>query len=104
MHKNNQKYISFIKGLIMKERTQIACKFILSHFVIIIGLIYFARHFNIASFLPLIIAQITLFILYFAGYWEFVGLRFKKFFCPFIEVLILYILVKKLNSGINCTA
>jgi hypothetical protein len=85
----------------MKERTQLSLKLIVSHIVLIIGLITLSIFQTNYPFFALAITQTVLCILYFSGYWEFFGLRFKKIFCVAIELIILSVFVWKLSSGSN---
>src|ERR1035437_7081482 len=85
----------------MKERTQIAIKLIASHIILIIGLIIISIFQTNFPYFALTITQTALCILYFAGYWEFFGLRFKKIFCRCIELIILSVFVWKLSSASN---
>ena len=88
----------------MNERTQIAIKLIASHFILIIGLLLLSLVSIKDDFLLLSITQTVLIILFFAGYWEFFGLRFKNIFCLVIELVILSILIWKVYSGLNSGA
>jgi len=85
----------------MNERTQILIKLITSHIILIIGLIFISVYATKATFLFLSITQTVLCILYFAGYWEFFGQRFRKFFSASIEFLILLAFAWKIYLGIN---
>ena len=85
----------------MKERTQLAIKLIGSHIILVIGLIIISIFQTNYPFFALAITQTALCILYFAGYWEFFGLTFKKIFCVVIELIILSVFVWKLFSGLN---
>jgi hypothetical protein len=85
----------------MKERTQIAIKLIATHIIFIIGLIIISIFQTNYPYFALTITQTALCILYFAGYWEFFGLRFKKIFCGCIELIILSVFVWKLSSASN---
>jgi hypothetical protein len=85
----------------MNERTLIAVKLIGSHLGVIAWLVLLSTYATNDDFLVLSITQTALGLLYFAGYWEFFGLRFKKFFCAFIEVLIVAAFAWKVHSGSN---
>jgi hypothetical protein len=87
----------------MNQRTKIAIRLISTHLLLIMALICASAFVKGDAFLFLSISQTTLLILYFTGYWEFVGRRFKNIFCVLMEALILLTLVWKLycqtNSG-----
>lgn len=85
----------------MNQRTKIAIRLIATHLLLIIALICASAFVKGEAFLVLSISQTILLILYFTGYWEFVGLRFKNIFCVLMEVLILLTLAWKLYSPIN---
>ena len=67
--------------LLMNERFIASFKLISSHIVLILLLLVASRFLSDYGFLLLIITQTVLLILYFSGYWEFFGLRFKCIFC-----------------------
>lgn len=69
----------------MSERIQLMLKVLSTHIVlpIIFMVGSFLLHFN--QILLNTIAQTVIAIVYFAGYWEFFGLRFRLFFCFVIE-------------------
>jgi hypothetical protein len=83
----------------MRERTPLAFKLIGSHIILIIVLIIFSILPTNYPFFALGIVQTLLAILYFAGYWEFFGLRFKKVFCGLSELIILFVFFWKFSSG-----
>jgi hypothetical protein len=85
----------------MNERTQIAAKLIISHIVLIVGLLLISTYTTKDAFILLTIAQTVLCLLFFAGYWEFFGLRFKNIFCGFTEFTLLLIAGWKLSSGFS---
>jgi len=83
----------------MNERTQIMIKLIVSHIFLIMGLIIISVYNSKDEILLLSITQTVLLILYFTGYWEFFGMRFKNIFCAFIEFLLLTLFVNNILSG-----
>jgi hypothetical protein len=89
----------------MKERTQFSLKLILSHVILLPVLILFSHFVNSDSFLLISITETALIILILSGYWEFLGLRFKRIYFVISEVLILIVFSWKLFSvhkaGIN---
>jgi hypothetical protein len=82
----------------MKERTQLSLKLILSHVILLPLLILISILTNRDSFLLLSIAQTIFIILFLSGYWEFLGLRFKRIYFPSSEAIILIVLLWKLFS------
>lgn len=84
----------------MTERTLLAIKLIVSHIIIIIGLTVSSFLIHSDSFLLLTMTQTVLSILYFTGYWEFFGIRFKHVFCGFIQIALLAIFTFKYISEI----
>jgi hypothetical protein len=85
----------------MKERTQLAVKLILSHFILLTGLTLSSIFIIKDAYLIVSIAQTVLCILYFAGYWEFLGQRFKGIFCTSMQFFLMVILVWKIYFQIN---
>lgn len=82
----------------MKERTQLIFKLFGSHIILVAVLIFISVSTDNYPYFLLSISQTLLFILYFSGYWEFFGLRFKVLFAALMELLILTILTWKLSS------
>lgn len=82
----------------MKERTQLIFKLFGSHIILVTALIFISVSTDNYPYFLLSISQTLLFILYFSGYWEFFGLRFKVLFAALMELLILTILIWKLSS------
>lgn len=82
----------------MNERLQIAVKLIASHIVLIFCLIIFSILSTNDRYLSISISQTTLIILFFSGYWEFFGIRFKKLFCMLIQILIILVFVWKIQN------
>ena len=82
----------------MNERTQIAAKLISTH-ILLLPLLISASFFSTwDSFLPVSIIQSALLILFFAGYWEFFGFRFRIAYTLLIEFLLFVRLFKGYNS------
>ena len=79
------------------ERFQMGLKLILSHILLILGLLVTSFLFQKNDFSLLLIAQTLLLIIFFAGYWEFFGLRFKYLFCLAIEFIIISLFLKLFN-------
>jgi hypothetical protein len=82
----------------MNERTQIALKFIVSHLMIIQCLLLASFCVNNDAFLLLSISLTVVGIVFLAGYWEFLGLRFKRIFCMSAVLVIIGMLVWKIQS------
>jgi len=82
----------------LSERISLAIKFGVSHLLLLPLLL------SIAAMMPqgivlLPVAQTILLILFFAGYWEFVGSRVKWLYFMTLEVLLILLGVKSLSSG-----
>ena len=73
----------------MHERTQIALKLILSHFVILFSLVTLSFLIQQDSLLIITISETFLIILFLSGYWEFFGIRFRWMYCISIQTLLL---------------
>jgi hypothetical protein len=82
----------------MHERTQLSLKLILSHVLLLPVLILFSLFVNSDSFLLTSMTETVLIILILSGYWEFLGLRFKRIYFVISEVLILMVFSWKLFS------
>ena len=85
----------------MTERTQITLKLILSHIILPIGLVVYLFFITNDVYLFCTITQTVFFILYFAGYWEFFGLSFKRLFMASLELALLLIFIYKLLKPTN---
>lgn len=85
----------------MTEKIQITAKLLASHVVLIICLIILSIITTKDAFLFISISQTTLIILYFSGYWEFFGIRFKKYFCGLIELTLVSIFVWRLQGDLS---
>jgi hypothetical protein len=79
----------------MKERTILIVKLVSSHLILLPFTIFLSLLINSASFLPILICQTLLIILFLSGYWEFLGLKFKIIYSFLIELLILATAVRK---------
>jgi hypothetical protein len=79
----------------MKERTQLSLKLILSHIILLPLLILISLFTNHDSFLLVSISQTVLIILILSGYWEFLGLRFKKIYFLSSEAILITALILK---------
>lgn len=80
----------------MKERTQLSLKLILSHFILLPLLILVTSLTSRGSLLPVTITQTVLLLILFSGYWEFPGLRIKRIYLSFLELIILTVFLWKL--------
>jgi hypothetical protein len=80
----------------MKERTQLSLKLLLSHVFLLPLLILISLAANHDSFLLVSITQTVLIILILSGYWEFLGLQFKRIYFLSSEVIIIIVLLLKL--------
>jgi hypothetical protein len=85
----------------MNERFITSLRLIFSHTVLILLLLVASRFLSNYGFLLLIITQTVLLILYFSGYWEFFGMRFKRIFCSGIELILLVLFTHGIFSGIT---
>jgi len=85
----------------MNERFQIAVKLLVSHFVLIVCLVLFSVLSSNDAYLSLAISQTILVILFLAGYWEFFGIRFRKYFCMVIQSFIILVLVWRIHNDLN---
>jgi hypothetical protein len=81
----------------MNERTQLSLKLILSHVILLPLLIFISLITIHDSFLLVTITQTVLIILLLSGYWEFLGLRFKKIYFLSAEVILIIVLLLKLQ-------
>lgn len=84
----------------MTERTLLAIKLIVSHIVLILGLTVCSIFVQNDAFLLLTITQTVLSIIFFAGYWEFFGIRFRYVFCAIIQLFLLAIFTFKMQPDI----
>jgi hypothetical protein len=78
------------------EKVQIAFKLISSHIILIPVLIIASLFIKSDDFLLLSISQTILIILFFTGYWEFFGLRFRIIYSLFMELFLLIALAWKI--------
>lgn len=80
----------------MKERTFIAFRLISTHLLIIPLLLVSSVFLNTGTYLIVSISQTVLFIIFFTGYWEFFGLRFRDQFFVLMEFLILIVAARRI--------
>ena len=80
----------------MNERTQLSLKLIVSHVILLPFLIFISLIINKDSFLLVSITQTVLIILLLSGYWEFLGLRFKKIYFFSSEAILILVLLLRL--------
>jgi hypothetical protein len=83
----------------MKERNQIMIKLALTHILLLMGTVFLTSIFYKDSFLLISITQSILPIIFFAGYWEFFGIKFKWIFCLSVEIAIFTLLINRLANG-----
>jgi hypothetical protein len=88
----------------MNERFITSLKLISSHILLILLLLVASGSLSTHGFLFLLITQTVLLILYFSGYWEFFGLRFRRIFCGGIQLILLVLFVHTLARGISLPA
>jgi hypothetical protein len=84
----------------LKERNQIALKFAATHLALLPLLLICSVLPVKGSILALPIAQTILLITFFAGYWEFTGMRFRWIYCLLIEILLIGIGITQSISGV----
>ncbi len=82
----------------MNERQTLIIKLITTHILLLPVLLVLSILSDKAGFGLLLIVQCILFILLFAGYWEFFGIRFKRIFLLLCQILILIILKERFTS------
>ncbi len=73
----------------MKERNALIIKLLASHILLAPLLLAAIIGFNLYWFPAILITQTVLLILFFAGYWEFFGIRNKWLICILLELMIL---------------
>jgi hypothetical protein len=83
----------------MKERSITSLKLITSHIILILVLLVASGSLLNYGFFPLFITQTVLLIMYFSGYWEFFGLRFRRIFCGGIELILLVLIIHRIFNG-----
>jgi hypothetical protein len=88
----------------MNERSLTILKLISSHLLPILLLLPVSGSFWNYGFPVLIITQTTLLILYFSGYWEFFGMRFRRVFCAGIELILMVLFFHTICSGVRLPA
>jgi hypothetical protein len=72
-----------------RERTQLAFRLISTHIILLPALITISLFVKRDSFLLLPVIQTILLIIFFSGYWEFLGFRFRKIYLISIELLLI---------------
>jgi hypothetical protein len=85
----------------LKERNQLALKFVATHLALLPLLLICSFLPITAGILALPIAQTVLLITFFAGYWEFTGMRFRWICCSVIEILLIGIGISQTVSGVK---
>jgi hypothetical protein len=84
-----------------KERNQLIIRLVTTHLVFLPLLLFVSLFVKSDKYLLLTISQSILIILYFTGYWEFLGLRFRMTYSVAVQILILFEFRWKILSGIN---
>ncbi len=85
----------------MNLRIKISFRLIVTHIVLIVGLVVASLLVTNCDFLFLSITQTVLLIVYFSGYWEFFGLKFKRIFFSITELVLAGIFAYKLLTGFS---
>lgn len=85
----------------MTDRFLIGIKLIASHIILIVCLVVMSMAFTRDAFLSLSISQTVLVILFFSGYWEFFGIRFRKYFYTIFQAVIILIFVWRMRSDLS---
>jgi hypothetical protein len=80
----------------LKFRTKIAARLLVTHILLPIILVAASAYIKNCNFLILSIAATTTIVIYFTGYWEFFGIKFKQVFFSVLDLSIVSILVYKL--------
>ncbi len=84
----------------MNERTRLSLKLLISH-VVLLPLLILSSFFIVpGSLFPVTISQTVLLILLFTGYWEFLGLNFKRVYLLLCEIVIIMLLIYRLLSPV----
>lgn len=83
----------------LNDRSRIKYTYLATHILLLPLLLLLSVFLIDERFLLLGIAQISLLILLFTGYWEFQGIRFKRFYCIAVELLIVALFVSSLKSA-----
>lgn len=83
----------------MPERVSIFIKLFALHIILPLFVIVASFITYLNGFIFLALSQTILIILFFSGYWEFFGLKFKLLFCSLLQVLIFYSLFINLYCG-----
>jgi hypothetical protein len=85
----------------MNERFTTRLKLIASHLVPVMILLVASGTIPGYQFLFLSLTQTALLILYFSGYWEFFGLRFRRVFCGGIELILVVLVIHGFLKGFS---
>ena len=88
----------------MRERTQVALKLVVTHIILVPALILSTFIAGWYGFLTISMIQTIMLILYFSGYWEFFGLRFRVIYSVIMELFLFIELIFKLlvqTSGVT---
>jgi len=85
----------------MKERTALIVKLLLSHILLLPGLISISVISPRLSIPICMLVQILLLIIFFTGYWEFFGTKFRIFYTFLVELIIIVLIFynKPLHSS-----
>ena len=83
----------------MNEKIRIGITVLASHILLIVSLVILAASIRRDAFLLVSISQSVLVILYFSGYWEFFGQRFRQIGSMSLEIVIIGILTWRLSLG-----
>jgi hypothetical protein len=81
----------------MKERTVLSLKLLSTHIILLPTLLLVSFLINRDLYILLTISQTLLIILFFSGYWEFLGLRFRVLYSCLIQTLILILFYYKIS-------
>jgi biotin carboxyl carrier protein len=85
--------------LFMNERQSLIARLVLTHLALPLGLAAVAFLLNSDAFLFNVIAQTTLLIVFFAGYWEFFPRRFRYYFSIGLEAVLIVQLAYRVLYG-----
>jgi hypothetical protein len=88
----------------MKERTLLSIKLIFSHILFLPFLLAISILLPSISICLDLLIQTLLIIIYFTGYWEFFGLRFRISYFVLIEFLLALLIFKRLHLPVNTSA
>ena len=88
----------------MKERTVLSLKLITSHILLLPFLLLIGELFKSISIYLFLIVQTLLILVYYTGYWEFFGLKFRVYYFILIEFLLAILIIYHLPLAINISA